>query len=432
MTLPISRIVFNGGQGFITGTPISQADVDLELDQLVGAVNELHARKFERSGDVLTGPIQLSGDATQPLDPVTKQQWDAQNTSFTNQINSNDTDILNLQNDLGTETTNRTNADTNLQNQINQEVTDRTNADTNLQSQINTNDSDILALQNTNGTQSGDITNLQNNKLNRSGSPGMTGDHDMGGFKSMNQADGTASNHGATKGQVDSVQSNLNSHTGTTNAHNVTASLLGVGAFQNKGLVTSVGNPGSHNNTATEAAIRNALNSINPTSDAVNTIGTFATLSVPLQITPPNPDWRTVFSPSTTNSQRKLFHAAFLSGYELLAGQGLFQVGTIHVYAFWYNGFMAGTIDGHILFQDDNNTEGDDRYQAGILFGHTFFVGQNSEVIVTGAGLSSPPSTIQFRIRTVGGNATLEVNYHNGAIRPSYSVNSSFTEFQGA
>jgi len=85
-----------------------------------------------------------------------------EDTNLQNQITSNDTDILNLQNNLATETTNRTNADTALQNQITTndtdilnlqtdlgtETTNRTNADTNLQNQINSNDTQILNLQN--------------------------------------------------------------------------------------------------------------------------------------------------------------------------------------------------------------------------------------------------------------------------------------------
>lgn len=38
------------------------------------------------SGGTMTGPIVLSGDATVALNPVTKQQWDAQNTTFTNSL----------------------------------------------------------------------------------------------------------------------------------------------------------------------------------------------------------------------------------------------------------------------------------------------------------------------------------------------------------
>jgi hypothetical protein len=34
----------------------------------------------------MTGPIVLSGDATAALNPISKQQWDAQNTSVTNSL----------------------------------------------------------------------------------------------------------------------------------------------------------------------------------------------------------------------------------------------------------------------------------------------------------------------------------------------------------
>jgi hypothetical protein len=38
------------------------------------------------SGGTMTGPILLSGDAGSALNPITKQQWDAQNTSVTNSL----------------------------------------------------------------------------------------------------------------------------------------------------------------------------------------------------------------------------------------------------------------------------------------------------------------------------------------------------------
>lgn len=82
------------------------------------------------------------------------------------QIDSNDTDISQLQNDLSQEittrqvadtaitqalnqeTTDRQNADTAIIQGLNQEITDRTNADANLQNQITDNDTDITNLQN--------------------------------------------------------------------------------------------------------------------------------------------------------------------------------------------------------------------------------------------------------------------------------------------
>lgn len=59
----------------VTTFEIYQSDASLLL---VGVLN--------LSGGTMVGNIVLAGDATLALHPVTKQQWDAQNTTFTNSI----------------------------------------------------------------------------------------------------------------------------------------------------------------------------------------------------------------------------------------------------------------------------------------------------------------------------------------------------------
>jgi len=85
MSSTISRIVDNGGQGFLDGTTILDTDMDQELDQLVGAHNSLVADKLERDGtqqmlaNLPMGGFKVTGaaDGTDAQDLVTKSQLDA-------------------------------------------------------------------------------------------------------------------------------------------------------------------------------------------------------------------------------------------------------------------------------------------------------------------------------------------------------------------
>lgn len=99
MSSTITRIVDNGGQGFLTNTVISQADMDAELDQLVLAVNTIVADKLERDGSqamlaaLPMGGFKITGqgDGTVSTDGATFGQLSAINTALQTELDDTQT-----------------------------------------------------------------------------------------------------------------------------------------------------------------------------------------------------------------------------------------------------------------------------------------------------------------------------------------------------
>lgn len=122
MSQTISRIVSNGGQGFLPNTIIKNEEMDAELNQLVGAHNSLVENKLERDGtQAMLAPLNMGGYRVYSVaqgsaagHAVEWQQWQ---------------DAITLSNsNLAAETAARIAADLVLTNNLNQEILDRTNA----------------------------------------------------------------------------------------------------------------------------------------------------------------------------------------------------------------------------------------------------------------------------------------------------------------